>query len=220
MYLLTPHTKGISSLQLSRDLGITQKSAWFVNHRIREMLKDKAPHMLLDNMVEVDEVYLGGADKNRYRNKKKSTGSGMEDKTPVLGLLERDNKVVTQVVSKAIGDVLIPIIHKKVAKSATIVTDCFGGYNKLGKDYNHIAVNHTAGEYKQGKYHTNTLEGFWGILKRGIYGIYHSISVKHTDRYLTEFTQRYNTRDLNEIDRFNSFLSKCEGRLKYNTLIN
>jgi transposase-like protein len=220
MYLITSHKKGISSLQLSRDVGITQKSAWFVNHRIREMLKDKAPE-LLSNIVEADETLVGGKEKNKHKNKRieGTQGRSTETKNVMFGILERKGKVEATKVNDVKRKTLQTIINDRVEKKSIIFTDEWTGYKGLSKNFYHGSVNHNEGIYVEGLIHTNTIEGFWSLFKRGIFGIYHSISEKHTDRYLVEFTQRYNTRNKTEVDRFNVFLKNCEGRLKYEELI-
>ena len=218
MYLVTSHKKGISSLQLGRDIGVTQKTAWFINHRIREMLKDKAPD-LLQGFIEVDEAFIGGAEFNKHKNKKIEGDNPARGKTMVVGIIERGGRVITKKVDSTHSWVLQPFVRKHVKDHSTIITDTHYGYLGLDREYHHETVKHTAGEYARGVYHTNTMEGFWSLLSRGIYGIYHSVSPKHIERYLDEFAQRYTTKDETEADRFNFFLSQCNGRLKYKDLI-
>jgi len=222
MYLVTAHKKGISSLQLSRDLEITQKTAWFVLHRIREMLKEKAPQKL-EGIVEVDETYVGGKNKNRHASKKveNSQGRSAKDKTPVVGLLQRDGKVVTQVVKDTDSKTLHPIMVKQVFSNSTLITDAYRSYNGLGKFYNHITIKHTEGNYiTVGDKHTNNIEGFWSLLKRGIIGIYHNVSPKHLQKYCDEFGYRYNNREIKDCVRFADAVKKVgNARITYQALI-
>lgn len=218
IYIATSHKKGISSLQLSKDIGVTQKTAWFILHRIREMLKVKAPYML-NGMVEVDEVYIGGLEKNKHSEQRKNI-SGYTDKTMVFGVLEREGNVWTTMVKGVSGEALKPIIRKTIDKSSVVVSDGFGAYYGLDKEYKkHVVINHAKDEWSKGEYHTNSIEGFWSQLKRGIYGIYHHASPKHLQRYCDEFAFRYNTRKANESDRFDYSFLNCEKRLRYSELI-
>lgn len=220
VYLATAHKKGISSCQLARDLGITQKSAWFVLHRIREMLKDKQPQ-ILTGTVEGDETFVGGKNKNRHASKKieGSQGRSGKDKTPVFGLLERGGNVKTHVVTDTTAKSLKPIIEEMVEQGAILITDEWGAYNGLNANYSHEVIKHNENEYVRGLVHTNTIEGFWSLFKRGIFGIYHYASPKHLHRYTDEFSYRYNTRGINDQDRFSESLTKIDGRLTYNQLI-
>lgn len=228
IYLATTSSKGISSVQLSVQLGITQKSAWHVLHRIREMLKEKAPKMLGEsNMVETDETYVGGREKNKHFPKKRSLdnpdlnndGTPYQSKKVVLGLIERDGKVVLKHVPNATKKNMVAFIEKHVPKGAKIYTDEFVSYHSLGKNYDHKTVNHGLRVYVSGSVHTNTIESFWATLKRGIYGIYHQVSDKHLERYLDEFAARYNTRQFKPQDKFDNFLEQSGTTLTYNRLI-
>ncbi len=226
IYLATAHKKGISSVQLAKDLGITQKSAWFVLHRIREMLREKKSPMLGNNdIVEIDETYVkNGGDrvkKEVHPNEPKrgKQGRSLKDKTPVFGMVERNGKVVAKPVKNTKLKTLKPFIENMIMKGAIIVTDEFSVYNKLDNNYRHFVVNHSRKEYARGKYHTNTIEGFFGLLKRSLIGIYHYMSTKHLERYCDEIAYRYNTRNERDSERFDVTLQLLEGRLTYKNLI-
>ena len=219
IYLLSAHKKGISSHQLARDLGICQKTAWFLNHRVRIMMTAKS--VMLNNTVEVDETFIGGKNKNRHKNKKveNSQGRSVKDKTPVVGLIERGGKLITMKAKNTKGATLVPIVKQNVTEGATVMTDEWGGYNKLRAKFDHMVINHKLGEYVNGDIHTNTIENYWSLFKRGIIGIYHHISEKHLDRYCDEFAYRFNSRELNDRERFENTLTKCNRRLSWNDLV-
>lgn len=222
IYLITTAKKGISSVQLSEQLQITQKSAWFVNHRIREMYRETAPDMLT-GIVEADETYVGGKNHNRHANKKvKGTGGRSDDKTPVVGLLSRDGKVRTFVVNSVGGTVLHPIMVNNVDPNALLITDAYSGYYGIEEHFhNHAMVKTQDGNYKTDHFiHTNGIENFWSIFKRGIIGIYHFVSKKHLQRYTNEFSYRYNNRLDAGVVRFQTAVKgSAKKRLDYSTLI-
>lgn len=222
IYLATSSKKGISSLQTSRQLGITQKTAWFLNHRVREMLREKAPQML-KGTVSIDETYVGGKEANKHASKrnKQVIGRNSDFKTPVIGIAETGGKVVVHVTEWVTKKTAKELVSKYVETGSTMVTDGFTMYAFLGKDdrFHHVVVDHRNGEYVKDGFHTNGIENFWSLLKRGIIGIYHYVSPQHLQRYCDEFAARYNTRKISDPQRFDLSLQASDGRLKYNQLI-
>jgi len=197
IYFATMHKKGISSCQLARDISVTQRTAWHMLHRIRHTLIDNGFEKKLSKTVEVDETFVGGKNRNRHWNKKipNSQGRSFKDKTPVFGMLQRGGKLRAQSVPDTKRKTLEPIIMANVKKNAKVMSDEWMAYNKLYKNFTHKVVNHKRFQYVIGTAHTNTIEGFWSLFKRGILGIYHNVSRKHLDRYVDEFVYRYNTRN-------------------------
>ena len=186
-----------------------------MTQRIRYAMKTKSIFKPLLNTVEADETYIGG---KKIRNSKR--GRGAEHKTPVFGIIERQGKLFSTPVQDCKKKTLQAIINDKVDKNASIMTDEWLAYKGLNKSYKiHNIVNHSRKQYVNGNVHVNTIEGFWSLLKRGIIGIYHSVSSKHLHRYCNEFTYRYNTKELNDTNRFSLTLNNLEGRLTYKNLI-
>ncbi len=230
MYLCLSRKKGTSSHQLAKDLDISQKSAWFVLHRIRALVTESAPGMLFtDGMVEVDETYIGGKDINRHANKKKrriGTNNVTEipspsvDKHMVAGIVQRGGKVITKHIPDAVRDTLEPLIHIHVDPKVRVITDEHHAYKDLNIRYTHDTIKHSSRIYVQGDIHTNTIENYWSVVKRCVYGTYHQLSGKHLQAYLHEFTFRYDTRKQTEEERFDVALKRCEGRLKWDDLVN
>lgn len=223
IWLVTSHKKGISSYQLGRDLNITQKSAWFMLQRIRNCfgIDDEEP---LDGIIESDETFVGGKNKNRHKDKKveQSQGRSFKDKTPVLGLLQRNGNVRAFVVINTQAKTLQPIIRKHVKDDSVLISDEWHGYRNLDKYYDHHVVDHGKKQYvnyENSEIHSNSIEGFWGILKRGYNGIYNWWSRKHMQKYVDEFVFRFNVRKLPTFVKFNTLLENMENRLTYKELI-
>lgn len=221
IYLITSHTKGISSMQLGKDLHITQKSAWHLLHRIRFALRTRSLFVRYSGTVEADETIIGGLEKNKHADKRipHAQGRSSKGKTVVFGLLERGGEVRAQTVSNSAMESLHPVIIENVSQEAILMTDEWRGYNQLDRLYEHYRVNHSHGEYVLGDAHTNTIEGFWSMVKRSLIGVYHMWSPKHMDKYLDAAEYRYNTRKLTDKGRFDKVLGMSEGRLSYKDLI-
>jgi transposase-like protein len=220
LYLISAHKKGISSLQLSRDLGITQKTAWFILHRIREGLREKHSTLLVDE-VQVDETYMGGKFVNKSEKKQAEQKiKGVKAKTPVVGIMQTGGKIITHVVKNANQETTTPLLLNSVDKNAILVTDSSSIYTTVGKNFKkHVVVSHSTGVFVKRGFHINGLENYWSMLKRGVYGIYHQVSPKHLHRYCDEFAYRYNSRRIPDNLRFEISLAKLGGRLKYAELI-
>ncbi len=187
--------KGISSRQLSRDLHVTKDTAWRMQMQIRKAMYEYGD--LLQGIIEADETYVGGKNKNRHNGDKTQGGLGRstKDKTPVFGVVQRDGKVIAQTVKNASSQTLQQIIMEKVKRGSTIMTDEWLGYKGLAsKKYVHKVIKHSEGQYVNGDIYTNTLEGFWSLFKRGFIGQYHQLSKRYLNRYLDEFCFRYNNR--------------------------
>ena len=222
MYLLNTNLKGVSSCKLARDLDITQKTAWFLAHRIRKAFEDQQEAKFV-SPVEVDETYMGGKYSNMHKSRKpRMMGAGAQDKTPIVGIREQlTGRVKAQVTEPVSGVMLRGRVMETVEEGATVYTDQNRSYEGLvKKNYHHEAVNHSAGEYIRGQAHTNGVESFWSMLKRGHMGIYHHMSKKHLQRYIDEYVGRHNIKPLGTMDRIGSTFEGMGGkRLKYKELI-
>ncbi len=198
-HLMMASKKGMSALQVGRMLGLSKKTAWFVCHRIRESLRETKPDRLggEGKIVEADESFIGGKEKNRHRSKRaKARLGGNWGKETVFALVERGGSVRSQHVVSVSAKSLRPILVAQVDRKSTLMTDDAGQYRYMGREFaRHESVNHGIEEYVRGDAHTNTIEGYFSILKRGITGTYHHVSQQHLKRYLAEFDFRYNERE-------------------------
>ena len=233
MYLISCHKKGISSVQLATDIHVTQKTAWFILHKVRTLFTQD-DSVVLSGVVECDEMYLGGRETNKHECKKteKTQGRSTKTKTPIFGMTmvwetedvdmetgEVKEKTHTYEVAKKVdntrGTTLIPIIEHFVAEGSTVVTDELSAYNGLNGKYNHVFVRHGEKEFTIGSYSTNGIEGFWGHFKRVVFGTYHFVNKRYLDRYIDEAVFRFNTKEMDESDRFSYMFEKAVGCVQY-----
>jgi hypothetical protein len=213
MYLLVTARKGISSLQLGKEIGITQKSAWFVLHRLREACGTELEK--LQGTIEVDETFFGGEENNRHMYDRIHKPRQRSEKAAVIGLRQRGGYTVAKPSDSIGGLALRGLIHKHVAPGSRIVTDEAPGYKRIGSQgYTHEAVKHVTGEYVRGDAHTNSIESVWAVMKRGEHGVYHHMSKKHLGRYVDEFTFRLNQGNVarHTTERLDSFVDAIRGK--------
>lgn len=221
IWLLTNHPKGIASTTLARDLGITQKSAWFVLHRLRHAARTGSFNAPLGGTVEVDETYVGGKGSNRHKSQrgKRKGNAGVANKTPIIGAVERDGDVAVQVLPTGFSADKASRFIRAVAPNADrIVTDAHPAYEAMQGIPQHEIINHHTGEYVRGDVHTNTIESVWALLKRQIVGTHHWVSQKHLQQYASEMAWRMNRREMSPQDRINALFAAVEGRLTYKAL--
>ena len=222
IYLDTTSLKGVSSMKLYRDLGITQKTAWHMQQRIREAFAEQGPDILFSGPVEVDETYMGGRRANMSNAKRKKladTGRGSVGKTAVVGAKDRDsNQVAARVVSRTDKPTLQGFVAEHTSPGATVYTDEATAYE--GLPFEHGAVKHSVKEFVRGQIHTNGMESFWSMLKRAHKGTFHKLSPKHLQRYVDEFAGRHNLRNADTIDMMTALTAGMGGkRLRYRDLI-
>ena len=218
MYLMSTSLKGVSSMKLHRDLGVTQKTAWMLAQKIRQgWLEGQDDSDKLDGVVEVDETYIGGSSKNMHAKDRKARKQ-WNNKETVVGILERDGDIRVAHIEKQ--DAPEMVRENVCPDNAVLMTDAAVVYKHLGAEYDHHAVNHSVGEYVRGMAHTNGIESFWATLKRGYKGTYHKMSPKHLSRYITEFAGRHNVRDFDTIVQMEMLAKGFVGkRLRYKDLI-
>lgn len=221
LYIFSSHKKGISSHQLAKDIDVTQKTAWFMLHRLRFAFNQ--PELReFDSIVEIDESHIGGADKNKHMSKKRNKQGPDPDnaKAAVLGMKDRrTGNVKASVITNRSSEGILEQVSKQVQMGGIVITDDARNLLALANNYSHMRVNHSAKEYVNGFAHTNGIENFWSHLKRGIDGIYHWVSVPHLQSYVNEYQLRYNTRKFTTAGRFDLVLSNVAGRLTYKELI-
>ena len=230
VYIILAHKKGISSIQLGKDLGVSQKTAWFMLHRIREGLKEKGSS-LLGGTVEVDETYSGRKYGSEFKGYTEEQVEEMKAKHPqqfalkskgvIMALKQRDGKLRTKVFNELDGQTAKQFIKENVEPGSNVYTDQSSLYRTGLEEYNRESVRHSRPnpEFVRGDVHVNNVESFWATFKRGKYGTYHYMSFKHLQAYLNEFAHRSNTKQLKDGERFELSLQSIEGKLPYKTLV-
>jgi transposase-like protein len=219
-HLLCSSKKGMSAHQIARMIGVSYKTAWFMMHRIREAMKetDGGPMGGYGQTIEADETFIGGKETNKRYSQRRKGMQGGKGKMPVVSLVERGGKVRSFHVTKVTGETLRTVLVTNADRGSWLMTDDHSGYKSVGQEFvGHGVVKHSLGEYVRADvFHTNTVEGYFSLLKRGIVGVYHHVSEAHLERYVTEFDFRYNTRKLNDYERADENLKGISGkRLTY-----
>ena len=220
IYLMCSSKKGMSAHQIHRQLDVTYKSAWFMLHRIRLAMKDPDSPYMLSGTVEADETYIGGKARNMHASRRKAAGisrTGIGGKVPVVGILERGGRVVTRVIDPVnTANVQALLLSRIDTQRSTLMTDEASVYRYIADHLPHHVIRHRS-EYVRGEVHTNGIENYWSILKRGLYGVYHHVDSGYLGGYLDEFSFRYNRRKMEDAERFTSALAQVDrhGRLRW-----
>lgn len=220
IYLHLTSLKGVSSMKLHRDIGVSQKTAWFMLQRIREAFSDDDDDGPFGGPVEVDETFVGGKEQNKHERQRSRARGGVPRKAAVIGAKDRaTGKVRARPVEHTDAPTLQGFVRQHAHLGARVYSDGHPGYTKLEGDYDHRAVQHSAGTYVIGDVHTQGIEAFWSMFKRGIVGVYHHISAKHLGRYVDEFAGRHNLRSLDTIEQMGELARGMQGkRLTYEAL--
>ena len=211
MYIISSHKKGISSHQLGRDLRVTQKTTWFILHKVRTLFA-QYDTPALKGEIELDEMCLGGRETNKHESKKVegTQGRSTKTKTPIFGMIQRDGNCYAMKVENTRAETLLPIINQFCIEHSTLFTDELSSYNVVDREgYYHAIIRHGMKEYSKAGVTTNRIEGFWGHFKRMVFGIYHFVSKEYLQRYIDEAVYRYNTRKISESLRFTDMFHKA-----------
>lgn len=219
IYQVVTGLKGVSAMKLHRDLGVSYPSAWHLLHRLRKALE--AGDLSMFGPVEVDETFVGGKEANKHESKRARSRGGVPDKAPVVGVKDRSTgKVRAKAITNTDAATLRGFVRGFAVPGARVYSDGHWAYTTLEGEYRHRAVQHSVGTYVIGDVHTNGIESFWSLLKRGIVGVYHQVSTKHLDRYVSEFVGRHNLRDFDTLEQMSLLAQAMRGkRLRYADLV-